>query len=529
MSFTHQPMRPIVMSANGMVSAGHPLAAQAGIRTLQDGGNAIDAAVVASAVLCVVDPAASGVGGDLFFLHYDARTRALASLNGSGCAAAKADPAQFKDGIPAAGPLSPTVPGIVRGWADALERFGTMSLHDALQPAIAYAEKGFPVSPRVAGAFRRKLALLKHSEAACEAYFRSGVPPEAGDVLRLPDLGRSLRLIAEQSADVFYEGELAAAMLEGLRAVGGLFAPADFAAHQSQWDAPLSIAYRGHEIAVQQPVSMGALLLEQLKIVEGYDIGAMPWDSAERLHLLIEAKKASFADLDVYLTDPRFSHGAERYLTEERARMYRKAIDPKRARAVYDAGSPASHLSHTTYLAVVDGQGNAVSWIQSVFNEFGSCWMAPGTGFVLNNRMHGFSSDPSHVNRLVGGKRTAHTLLAPMVLKNGRPALVLGTPGDYGQTQSNLQMIVNFIDHGMDVQTLIEAPRWRSIVGNDVSIENRYAASTLDGLASRGHVLTRLDAYSDVMGGAQAICIDQARGCLQGGADPRREGYAIGW
>jgi gamma-glutamyltranspeptidase / glutathione hydrolase len=526
MTNTSSKTRPIVMGSNGMVSAGHPLASFAGARALQDGGNAIDAAVVASAVLAVVDPASSGVGGDLFCLYYSAKSGRLDNVNASGRAPLGVDPEKFRAGIPATGPCSLTIPGLVMAWDEALERHGSWSLERALQPAIDYAEEGFPVSPRLSTYFGRKASLLEQCEAARRTYFSSGVP-NPGQRLRLPDFANSLRLIAKHGPSAFYQGELAEKMVRGLQAAGGLHTVDDFARHRSQWGKPLTANYRGFEIAVQPPVSMGVILLEQLKIVEGYALNDMAWDAGDRLHILIEAKKASFGDLEAYLSDPDFTQLPAGLLTSDFAARRRSLISEK-ATASYPP-SELGKVSHTTYLTVADRDGNAVSWIQTVFDSFGSCWMAPGTGFLMNNRMHGFSSSAKHINCLEPGKRTAHTLLAPMLLQHGKPVLVLGTPGDYGQTQSNLQMITNFVDHGMDVQAMIEAPRWRSLQGLEVAIENRFPESCRANLQSRGHALQVLDSWSDLMGGAQAIRLDRSNGCYEGAADPRREGYAIGW
>ena len=523
-----QKTRPTVMGSNGMVAAGHPLAAFAGARALQEGASAIDAAVVSSAVMAVVDPASSGVGGDLFCLHYTAKSGRLDSVNASGRAPLALDPEEFRNGIPVTGPRSSTVPGIVMAWSEALQRHGTWSLERALQPAIEYAADGFPISARLSAYFKRKSDLLQRCETARKTYFDGGLP-RAGQRLRLPELARTLRLIAKHGPDVFYQGEIAERIIEGLKAAGGLHTFEDFTRHRSQWGEPLRATYRGYEIAVQPPVSMGAILLEQLKIAEGYGLADMPWDNGARLHLLIEAKKASFADCDAYLSDPDFTPPLPRDLwTSDYAAMRRALISEQRATASYPPGE-LEKVSHTTYLAVADRAGNAVSWVQTIFDSFGSCWIAPGTGFLLNNRMHGFSNSPTHVNRLAPGKRTAHTLLAPMVLQRGQPLLVLGTPGDYGQTQSNLQMITNFLDHKMDVQEMIEAPRWRSLQGLEVAIEDRVSESSRVELQNRGHALQLVGGWSDLMGGAQAIMIDGANGCYHGAADPRREGYAIGW
>lgn len=518
------------MGTHGMVATGNPLASQAAVRVLQNGGNAIDAAVTAAWTLAVVRPAGCGVGGDFFMLYYDAATGKLTSLNGSGRAPMAASLDEYRDGIPKTGPRSVTVPGAVRGWADALERHGTISLADSMAPAIQYAEEGFPVSVRLSQEMAARAEQLRTCAAAAAAYLKDGQPYRPGERLRLPDLANSLRMIAEAGPDVFYTGDLAAAIVRAQQAEGGLLTLEDMARQDSVVSEPLGIDYRGYQIYNQRPVSMGLLLLQQLKIVEGFDLASLPWDSAERVHLLVEAKKLSFADLAAFVSDPDFTQiPIEGLLSPEYAAERGALIDPSRAADDYGAGDPLKFGEHTTYLAVVDGQGNAVSWIQTLFAGFGSCWMAPGTGILLTNRLTGFSTNPNHVNRIEGGKRTAHTLNAPMVLRDGKPYLVFGTPGGLAQTQSNLQMATNFIDYGMDVQSMIEAPRWKSLDGRRLQIETRFSEETLQGLARLGHELELAGSWSDDTGGAQAIKINHESGVLEGAADPRREGYAIGW
>lgn len=529
MSFKDSLTRPVVYAANGMASSGNPLASLAAIKVLEEGGNAMDAAVAASAVLCVVDPAASGVGGDVFFTYYNAGTGRLDSLIGSGRAGRAAETERFSGGIPATGPLAPTVPGIVRGWEDALKRHGSIDLATLLKPAIRHAREGFPISSRVAGAFRRKDHLLRQCATTVEFYQRGGDWPVAGQMVQLADLAESLETVAREGADSFYTGILAERILTALKANGGLLDGHDFAEYESPFEQPLTVGYRGYDIAVPPPPTMGAILLSQLALLERVAPQAGDWASAQWQHLLIEAKKASFADLEAYLTDPRFtSIHPQSYLSPAYIQARSKAISHEKA-ALYEPGSVDSQLGHTVSLAVADKDGNVVSWIQSVFNEFGSCWMAPGTGFVLNNRMYGFSATPGHVNAVAPGKRTAHTLHCPMVMRDGKPVLAMSTPGDYGQTQSNLQMITNFIDHGFDIQRMIDAPRWRSLVGLTVAIESRFPQSMIDELRARGHDLQVVEPWTDLMGGAVAVYIDQEKGSLAGAGDPRRECYAIGY
>jgi len=529
MSFKDQLSRPVVYAANGMASSGHPLASHAAIRILEEGGNAMDAAVAASGVLSVVDPAASGVGGDVFYTYYDAGSGRLDTLVGSGRSARAAELSMFADGIPVTGPLAPTVPGIVRGWEDALQRHGTRDLASLLKPAIKHAREGFAVSSRVAGAFRRKDSLLSKYKTTVAFFKRNGQWPEAGQMIQFAELADSLETIGREGANSFYRGSLADRILSALKNEGGILDAQDFAEYQSHFDEPLTVDYRGYQVATPPPPTMGATLLSQLALINKLTDTPQAWDSAEWQHLLIEAKKASFADLEAYLTDPEFTqvHPAS-YLSDVYIEERCKAISRDKA-ALYEPGSVGSGMGHTVSLAVADKKGNVVSWIQSVFNEFGSCWMAPGTGLLLNNRMYGFSSKPGHVNAVAPGKRTAHTLHCPMVLKDGKPVLAMSTPGDYGQTQSNLQMITNFIDHGFDVQRMIDAPRWRSLEGLEVAIESRFPQAVINDLRQRGHDLSVVAPWTDLMGGAVAIHIDQQQGTFGGAGDARRECYAIGY
>ena len=429
MSYSGHQSRPIVFGTNGMASTGSPLATLTAIRVLERGGNAIDAAVAASAVLCVIDPASSGVGGEVFYTYFDSKTGQLDSLAGSGRSPRSATSDKFSNGVPAYGPLSPTVPGIVQGWEDVLKRHGTRSLSALLEPAIEYARNGFPVPVRLAQAFRRKDRFLSECEAAKECYQLRGEWPVAGQVLKLLDLADSLEAIAKEGATTFYRGDLSRRILSGLDAAGGLLDSKDFSDYVSAFASPLTVQYRDYEVAVPELPTMGAVLLQQLALLEELSPSVPEWNSATWQHLLIEIKKASFADLDTYLTDPSFSpREATQFLSEAYIKARAKAISSEKA-ALYEPGNLSAGLRNTVSLAVADRDGNVFSWIQSVFSEFGSCWMAPKTGILLNNRMFGFSSTKGHVNVIEPSKRTAHTLHCPIVLKQKRPILALSTPG----------------------------------------------------------------------------------------------------
>ena len=539
MPYSRQTTRPVIMGLNGMITSSHQLASQAGLRALQDGGNAVDAAVTAAAVLAVVQPDLSGVGGDLFLLHHDAASGRSASLNASGRAPAEITVEALaedrrRDGHgsypPGHGPMAMTVPGAPRGWADAIREFGTIGLGDALEPAIQYAERGFPVSVRLARSMESSVDLLKACPAAASTFLVDGAPYRPGQVLAQPDLARTLRAIATDGPDAFYGGDTGTTIVRANRADGGFLSEDDLLRQDSLIGEPIAGSYRDCTVLEQPPVSLGCVLLEELALAEGFDLAALPLTSAERAHLLIEAKKVAFADLEAYLTDPEVAHVPVAGLLDARyAATRRQAIDPAVASDGYGAGDPRSYGSHTSYLAVVDGRGNAVSWIQSIFERFGSGWMAAGTGVLMNDRMNGFSVDPDHVNCVAAGKRTAHTLNAPMVLRDGKPCLVFGTPGGYGQVQSNLQMLTAFVDHDVDVAGMVETPRWLSGAGRRVAIESRFSDETRERLRALGHELEIKGAFSSGMGDAQAIRIDHAAGVLEAAADPRREGYAVGW
>ncbi|MCQ9617680.1 gamma-glutamyltransferase [Paenalcaligenes niemegkensis] len=374
-------------------------------------------------------------------------------------------------------------------------------MKELLAPAISYARDGFVVSARVAGAFQRKDSLLKQCENTINTYQINGRWPQAGEILRLPDLAYSLELIANQGVQVMYTGELGERIISALERHGGLLSMDDLEQHQSYIEATVLGHYRGYQIAVQQPPTMGTLLLQQLALMEASRVPVTGWDSADWIHLMIEAKKASFSDLSAYLSDPGHCEIKPEQLLDS-AYIKQRASDLSLSQAAsYVPGEIGALLSHTTYLTIADKEGNVVSWIQSVFNEFGSCWIAPGTGFVMNNRLSGFSNDLEHINCVAAAKRTAHTLLAPMVLKDNKPVLALGTPGDYGQTQTNLQVISYILDHGFDVQRAIDAPRWRSLEGMEVAIEGRFSASLIKELSQRGHAMQVMEDWTDLMGG----------------------------
>jgi len=466
------------------------------------------------------------MGGDAFALVYRARDGSFTAINGSG-AAPRAAEALFETGIPQRGPRATTVPGAVAAWADLLERFGTRSLGDVLRPAIQYAREGFPVGDRLARSIASTQGVLASFYTSAAVFLRDGRPPQPGDVLVQADLAESLSMVAERGKEAFYQGELAEALVACSRAQGGLLALEDFAAHRSVWADPVSTFYRDYQVLAQPPVSQAHILLEELNIVEGDDLVALGHNSAPLIHLMVEAKKLAFADRYRYTGDPDFVRvPMEAMLSKAHARRQRARIDPDRA--ARDPEALPVPDTHTTYLAVVDPEGNAISYIQSIFSPFGCGMVAGDTGIVLNNRATGFSLDPASPNVLQPGKRPVHTLGAYMVARSGLPVLVLGTPGASAQVQTVFQLIVDLLDFRMDVQEAIEAPRWRS-EGDDLLLEGRVPTEVRDRLAAMGHRVQPAPDFDPQTGGAQVIKLDHAHGVLHGGADPRREGYALGW
>lgn len=519
--------RPVIYSSGGMVAAGHPLASQVGARVLAQGGNAVDAAVATAATLGVVMPNMCGLGGDVFALIYLADRGEVRALNGSGAAPALATCDRFSgDRLPELGASVASVPGALHAWASMLEAHGTLDLATLLRPAIAYAERGFPITRRLSQALHDSAAVLAVHEPSARVFLPNGRRLRPGDVLVQPDLARTLCEIAERGPEAFYRGDIAHRIVQSTKEIGGLLREEDLANHESRWYEPLTTTYRGYQVYGQPPVSQGHILLQELNIVEGFDLSALQHNGPDYVHLLVEAKKLAFADRQRYLGDPDFVRvplGV--LLSKEYAANQRRQIG-QRAAALPAAGDTSPYDGNTTYLAVVDAQGNCVSFIQSIFSSFGCGIVAGDTGVLLNNRMSAFSLDPSHVNCLAPRKRPAHTLNAVMVFRDRRPFMLLGTPGKDAQVQTTLQVIANVVDFGMDVQEAIETPRWVSFEGLDLGLEARFPPDTIEGLAARGHRVRELEPWSAEVGGVQAIILAET-GVAMGGADPRRDGYVV--
>jgi gamma-glutamyltranspeptidase/glutathione hydrolase len=563
--------RPTIVAQHGMVAAGHPLAAEAGMRILKAGGNAIDAAIATWAVQGEVEPGMTGLGADMFVLYYNAKTREVKFINGTGYApqAATIDFYKSKGGIPDEGPLSIAVPGAVAGAAYAVKTYGTRSLADVLAPAIEIADDGFPVSEALASTIESSRSKLAKFPPSTKIYFKDGKPLVMGDIIRNPDLGRTLRAIAAQGPDAFYKGEVARNTAAFLKANGGIIGEADLASYQPYEDAPVHVNYRGVEVYECPPNSQGFVMLEALNILEGYKLKEMGRNSAPYLHAITEALKLSFADRNAYVGDPKFVPNIpmKELLSKEYAVARRALIDPNRAISGEPApGDPrgmkataAGHahvyaspqavpadvkpfdpneiLNLTTYLAVVDKDHNMVSITSSLLSGFGSGMVVDKGGFVMNDRMRYFYLDPKDVNSLQPGKRTRQTINPAMALKDGKPWVAFGTPGSDTQPQTQLQFFLNVAEFGMNVQEALEQP---TVISN--SFRDSYQPHDVKGklltpallpkdvqeaLAAKGHVLDIRNVKG--VGSVKAILIDPRTGVLMGGVSPTGDSYVMAW
>jgi gamma-glutamyltranspeptidase/glutathione hydrolase len=529
--------RSVVMARNGIIATSQPLASAAGLRVLQQGGNAIDAAVTAAAVLSVVEPTMNGIGGDLFALVYDAKTKTIHALNASGRAPAAATIEEFRRRnlaeIPYRGVLSVSVPGMVDGWNELLTKYGTIPLARAIEPAIGYAQDGFAVSEIIAGQWKAEEKTLAQDPTAAATFLPDGHAPSPGDVFRNPRLAASLEQIARGGRDAFYKGAIAKAIAADIKRRNGLVAEGDFAAHHSDWVNPISTTYRGYEVLELPPNTQGVVTLEMLNILEGFDIRAMRHNSAAYLHLLVEAKRIAFADRAAWLGDAVPPDVLKRLQSKEYAAERRREINLDRAAANYKPlaspgsapGEPPAARGDTIYLTAADRNGNVVSLIQSIFESFGAGIVAGETGITLHNRGSLFSLDPAHPNALAPGKRPFHTLIPAMVMKDGRPWLSFGVMGGDMQAQGHVQVLLNLIDFGMNVQEAGEAARFRHSAAG-LALESAIAADARAGLESRGH---HVISSSGVFGGFQGILFNPKTGVMMGGSDPRKDGLAIGY
>ena len=559
--------RPTIVAQHGMVAAGHPLAAEAGMRILKAGGNAIDAAMATWAVQGEVEPGMTGLGADMFVLYYNAKTQQVTFINGTGFAphAATIDLYKGKGGIPEDGPLTIAVPGAVAGATYAVQKFGTKPLSEIFAPAIEIAEQGYPITEALAQGLKSGRDKLAKFPSSTKIWFKDGKPLEMGDILVNKDLARTLRAIAAQGPEPFYRGEIAKNTAAFMKSSGGLITEADLAGMQAFEDTPVRTNYRGIDVFECPPNSQGFVMLEALNILEGFDLKAMGHNSAPYLHAVTEALKLSFADRNKYVGDPKFVPNIpmKTLLSKEYAAARRAQIDPNRAIAgepapgdpfrgtsqanAYAAPQPSpadvkpfdpdAILNLTTYLAVVDKDHNMVSVTSSLLSGFGSGMVVEGGGFFMNDRMKYFYLDPADVNSLQPGKRVRQTINPALALKDGKPYVVFGTPGADTQPQTQLQFFLNVAEFGMTVQQALEQP---SVISNSFR-DSYYPHAVLgklltpkmlpqnvrDGLAAKGHQLDLRDVKG--VGSVKGIMVHPRSGALMGGVSPTGDSYVMAW
>ena len=525
--------RSMAISTRGIVAAENPLAAQAGAVVLARGGHAAEAAIAANAVMGVVAPMMNGVGGDLFAIVHDGAKGKVHGLNASGWAPAATSieflTARGMKAMPQNGIHSVTVPGAVSGWTSLHEKFGRLSLETILSAAIAHAEDGFPVSEITALEWKGSVPALQTDRNASATYLPGGRSPAAGELFRNSDLARTLRAIARDGGDAFYRGEVAQRILKCSETHGGAFAAADLAEYTAEWVTPLTTNYRGWDVYEIPPNSQGIAALVMLNILENFPLAEYGRATADSLHVMIEAKKLAYADMQRHVGDPRFSPvPVEAMLSKAYARQRASLIDPRQAKESVDAGELPMHGGDTTYLCAVDEHGNICSLIQSNFANFGSAVVPEGAGFVLQSRGGLFTFDRAHPNVLAPRKRPLQTVI-PAFMKRDQVSVGFGVMGGWNQPQAHVQVISNIVDHGLNVQQALEAPRFVKLTfpGTDVMMESRVPEGVREALERRGHDIDLQGEFSNMVGGGQAVMHDAGAKVNYGGSDPRKDGAAI--
>ncbi len=554
--FAFRSRRSNVLALRGMVATSQPLAVSAGLEMLRAGGNAADAAVAAAAMLCVVEPTSTGIGGDAFALYYEAKTGRVYALNGSGRAAAAASIEDLHRlgyrKMPTFTGHAVTVPGAVAAWGDLLARFGRMSLADVLQPAIAAAEEGYPVTELIARAWSTQVKKLLRAPDWESGDLDNGPPqpsghellvdgraPRPGEIVRLPTLAKTLRGIAEEGPDYIYRGNFARRLCEHVQKYGGWLTPEDLAAHTSTWETPITARYRDLTVYECPPNGQGLVAVLALNILNEFDLAAM--DEADRLHVMIEAMRLAFADGQQWIADPaQVDIPLERLLNPAYTAERRSRISLTRAQPHIVSGVPLAPGSDTVYLTVVDGEGNACSFIQSLYMGMGTGLVVPDTGVSLQNRGALFSLNPEHPNALAPRKRPYHTIIPALSTRDGVLHASFGVMGGFMQPQGHVQVLVNMVDLGMWPQQALDAPRWmlaaqRGAVGAEepgglIYVEEGWDFAVLAELARRGHHLAPVTGYHrGLFGGGQIIVRQPETGVLIGGSDPRKDGCAMGF
>ncbi len=526
-----QPGRSPVHATRGMAATSHPLSTNAALDILKRGGNALDAAIAACAVQCVVEPQSTGIGGDCFCLYTPQGTGVPIAFNGSGHTPAAATLDYYQQNgigeIPRQSPHSVTVPGAIHAWHRLSEDHGALPFSDLLQPAIGYARDGYPVSSRVSTDFAAQTEFLHNNAAAGAVFLIDGKTPAVGQMHRQPALAKTLQLIAEKGPDVFYKGEIAEDIVDTLKALGGLHTMDDFASIDTEYVEPITTNFRGYDIYQVPPNGQGIIALQLLNIVSDFDYQSVDPLGADRLHLEIEAGRLGYQDRNLYVADQRHANvPIEWMLSTEHAAQMRASIDPARAMTELPQYNAPPQQSTVT-LAVVDGEGNACSFINSLFHSFGSVQMAARSGVMLHNRGQSFVVDPGHPNCIGPNKRPMHTIIPGMVCKDGAAVMPYGVMGGHYQSYGHMQFLTRMIDFQMDIQEAQDAPRiFPEPAEGHVEFESTLAPETVAQLRQRGH---NMQPAARPIGGSQAIWIDRQNGVLTGGSDPRKDGCAIGY
>jgi gamma-glutamyltranspeptidase / glutathione hydrolase len=527
--------RSMVISTGGIAATEHPLASQAAAQILADGGNAIDAAIAANAVMGVVSPMQCGMGGDLFAIVYEAKTGEVHGLNASGWSPAALTPEVIRkagfDRMPTNHIHTVTVPGAVAGWEALNKKFSRKKLSDLLAPAIHFAEDGFPVAEIIGGYWKNSTELKKLQAEASSAkvFLIDSQPPKVGDVFRLPEMAWSLRQIAKSGARAFYNGPIAQRIVDYSRGKGGVHTLEDFSKYRAQWVEPIAVDYRGWTVYEIPPNGQGIAALSMLNIMERFPLAEYGRNSANALHTMIEAKKLAYADMLAHVGDPNSRRlPVAEMLSKKHAEKRAAMIDAQKANCAAPATPSFEIGPDTTYLCVVDAEGNMVSLIQSIYHSFGSGLVAPGTGFALHNRGALFTLEKNHPNELAPRKRPIHTII-PAFMSKGETRIAFGIMGGWNQSQAHAQFVANVVDYNLNIQEALEAPRFskNTFEGCDVNIESRVATNVIEELRARGHVATVTHPFLVATGSGQAVLRDFKSKVNYGASDPRKDGAAI--
>jgi gamma-glutamyltranspeptidase/glutathione hydrolase len=536
--------RSEVHAVNGMAATSHPLATQVAIDVLKAGGSAVDAAIAANAALGLMEPTGNGIGGDLFAIVWDPKTKKLHGYNGAGRSPKALTLKHFQDKgiteVPPFGPLPVTVPGAVDGWFALHGKFGRLPMKDLLAPTIAYAREGHPVAPLIASYWERSAARFKDYPNFVETFTLDGRAPASGEIWKNPYLANTLEKIAREGRDGFYRGEIPATVERFFKEQGGFLAAADFEAHRGNWVDPVSTNYRGYDVWEIPPQGQGIAALQILNILEPFDLKSAGFGSVDHVHLFVEAKKLAFEDRARFYADPEFSKiPTARLISKEYAAERRKLIDPKRAARTVEAGNPVLQEGDTIYLTTADKDGMMVSLIQSNFRGMGSGMVAPKLGFMFQDRGEQFVLKEGHANTYAPGKRPFHTIIPAFITKDGAPWISFGLMGGAMQPQGHAQIVINLVDFGMNLQQAGDAPRIHhdgstepagQVLpmndGGEVQLESGFAYDTIQGLMDRGH---KVAFANGPFGGYQAIRRDPKTGVYTGASESRKDGHAAGY